>query len=68
MNAYHDHLDRCAQCREHPFALCAEGAAALRKEALRPFTGPTAAGCAGCTETTHPCDDCPAVGAAGVRR
>jgi hypothetical protein len=23
---FHTHLDQCAQCREHPFDLCAEGA------------------------------------------
>jgi hypothetical protein len=22
---FHDHLDRCEQCRNHPFALCAKG-------------------------------------------
>ena len=35
-NAYHDHLDRCTWCREHPFALCAEGARALREAASVP--------------------------------
>lgn len=25
MDWFHHHLDRCAQCRNHPFNLCAEG-------------------------------------------
>lgn len=25
MDRFHDHLDVCDQCREHPFALCREG-------------------------------------------
>jgi hypothetical protein len=30
-NVFHDHLDVCKQCREHPFALCPVGAAALEQ-------------------------------------
>lgn len=30
--SFHAHLDVCAQCREHPFALCDVGAAALCAE------------------------------------
>lgn len=26
---FHDHLDACRQCREHPFNLCATGARLL---------------------------------------
>lgn len=33
-NPYHDHLDVCAQCRDHPFNLCAEG-----KRILEAFVG-----------------------------
>ena len=29
---FHDHLDECKQCREHPFALCTTGATLLRAE------------------------------------
>lgn len=25
VNVFHSHLDECAQCREHPFALCDTG-------------------------------------------
>lgn len=32
--AFHAHLDACSQCRNHPFALCAEGARRLEKAAL----------------------------------
>ena len=28
-DAFHDHLDKCAQCRNHPFNLCPKGAALL---------------------------------------
>lgn len=31
---FHAHLDICAQCRDYPFALCAEGARRLQKAAL----------------------------------
>jgi hypothetical protein len=31
---FHEHLDECRQCREHPFALCPYGAKALQREAL----------------------------------
>ncbi len=31
--AFHEHLDACSQCRNHPFALCAEGAKRLLKAA-----------------------------------
>jgi len=32
-DAFHAHLNTCAQCREHPFALCALGAALLKRAA-----------------------------------
>ena len=28
---FHDHLDVCKQCREHPFGLCSVGARLLRE-------------------------------------
>lgn len=28
--AFHEHLDECAQCRNHPFDLCGVGATLLR--------------------------------------
>lgn len=28
---FHDHLDACEQCREHPFELCPEGSKKLRE-------------------------------------
>lgn len=31
-NDFHAHLDECAQCREHPFALCSVGAESLQAE------------------------------------
>lgn len=31
---FHAHLDKCAQCREHPFDLCVEGAKLLREAAI----------------------------------
>lgn len=31
-NVFHDHLDVCKQCREHPFNLCLAGAAAMQSE------------------------------------
>lgn len=31
-NIFHDHLDVCKQCREHPFNLCVVGLAAMRSE------------------------------------
>lgn len=31
---FHKHLDRCAQCANHPFALCTEGARLLGLAAL----------------------------------
>lgn len=30
---FHAHLDKCEQCREHPFNLCKEGAGLLREAA-----------------------------------
>jgi hypothetical protein len=33
--AFHAHLDACAQCREHPFALCEVGAVLLEASARR---------------------------------
>jgi hypothetical protein len=32
-NVFHNHLDVCKQCAEHPFALCPEGTKLLRKAA-----------------------------------
>jgi hypothetical protein len=29
-NPYHDHLDACDRCRNHPFALCTDGERILR--------------------------------------
>lgn len=29
-DAFHRHLDQCAQCRDHPFGLCQDGAILLR--------------------------------------
>lgn len=34
-NRYHAHLDVCKQCREHPFALCRQGAELLKEVALK---------------------------------
>ena len=31
-NKFHDHLDVCKQCREHPFDLCTVGVAAMRSK------------------------------------
>ncbi len=31
IDEFHAHLDECAQCRNHPFGLCATGAALLKK-------------------------------------
>ncbi len=44
-NAYHEHLDVCRRCREHPFALCPDGARLLREAALEPEPQPA--------QTTH---------------
>jgi hypothetical protein len=33
INKFHDHLDICKQCREHPFDLCPVGVAAMRNAA-----------------------------------
>jgi hypothetical protein len=35
VNAFHDHLDVCKQCREHPMNLCAVGAALLSREVTK---------------------------------
>ena len=40
-DAFHAHLDACAQCAAHPFELCAEGAAILEREARRAIAGLT---------------------------
>lgn len=32
--AFHEHLDACSQCRNHPFALCEEGVRRLENAAL----------------------------------
>ena len=31
-NKFHEHLDMCEQCREHPFSLCTEGAKLLLEQ------------------------------------
>jgi hypothetical protein len=31
-NTFHDHLDTCTQCREHPHNLCNVGAKALKEQ------------------------------------
>lgn len=33
-NLFHEHLDECQQCRDHPFALCPTGDRRLRAAAL----------------------------------
>ena len=33
IDKFHEHLDNCAQCRDHPFALCKTGAELLSKVA-----------------------------------
>lgn len=33
MDRFHAHLDECAQCRQHPFALCGVGDSLLRATA-----------------------------------
>ncbi len=35
-DAFHEHLDKCPQCANHPFELCSEGAALLRLASLEP--------------------------------
>ena len=32
---FHQHLDRCRQCADHPFALCATGLLLLKRDAAR---------------------------------
>lgn len=34
-NLFHDHLDECDHCREHPFDLCVDGKAAMQAEISR---------------------------------
>jgi hypothetical protein len=31
-----DHLDKCKQCEQHPFALCKIGDALMREDAIDP--------------------------------
>lgn len=66
-NAYHDHLDLCAQCREHPFGLCAIGAAALEREALGPRVATAAPGAqrADCPDACG--EQCPRHGARNAK-
>lgn len=45
MLLFRRHVDACAHCRDHPFALCLEG--------LRLLTAAAAVHVVGCT-----CDDC----------
>lgn len=35
MDAFHAHLDICQQCRDNPFALCAEGSKLLHQAATK---------------------------------
>lgn len=40
VKAFHDHLDKCEQCREHPFDLCPIGQSLFLATALkRPSSG-----------------------------
>lgn len=34
-DAFHAHLEVCAQCRDHPFALCSVGVALIHEAVLR---------------------------------
>jgi len=36
---FHLHLDKCQQCREHPFALCLEGSKLLH-DTMKPASAP----------------------------
>jgi hypothetical protein len=45
---FHVHLDRCAQCREHPFDLCPTGAETLRASALGETALPAQGACGRC--------------------
>jgi len=38
-NRYHDHLDVCDQCREHPFDLCVTGLTLLTQSATETGVG-----------------------------
>ena len=41
---FHQHLDRCRQCADHPFALCVTGERLIKREAAslnKPTTGRT---------------------------
>ena len=67
---YHDHLDVCVQCAEHPFDLCAVGAKALRDEAASIHVYSCPGGCppGECDtlgpgeEGTSPCTACDGAG------
>lgn len=40
MNDFYSHLNKCAQCRNHPFELCEDGAELLKEsaqEVIKPF-------------------------------
>lgn len=57
-DAFHDHLDICQQCREHPFQLCSVGTDILRSAA----TACPVCGLVGCDS----CPDEPYSGYGGV--
>jgi hypothetical protein len=40
-NLFHQHLDVCQQCREHPMETCAEGWALLKRIVASPLPRPT---------------------------
>lgn len=39
IDEFHEHLDRCDQCRNHPFDLCKEGESLLKKAAGQDVSG-----------------------------
>jgi hypothetical protein len=57
-NAFHDHLDVCQQCREHPFELCPKGALTFRETLVNAALNlPLCESCGEVDEPEHPCDD-----------
>jgi len=62
-NIFHDHLDTCSHCNDHPFALCHEGIKALREAARAAVEDDLAAKLVnGCCNGSDP--DCPTHGIA----
>lgn len=39
IDAFHEHLDKCSQCRENPFGLCAEGVKLITATQTSPKKG-----------------------------